>query len=258
MQQNVPNQAIHVVEAPNEKANLKDGCYTKAATVLGVLHIICGVISLGAESAFLDSNFSINIGTGIWTSVFFFISGALSIGGAQSGNKCLVVATLVMSIISALVAGSLIFTSAVHLSFLDAIDIKYYDKYYDNLHNNDFYYNKLYNRDYYNYKRDLDVMYDYNYKYNNYKKDYSNFKTEQNEAESALKMLITMGVMMLGVAIASASLTCKPLCCRSTNQGTVHYNPNQGSFIPNQVPTSVLVNPNYNPNPNAQVIWRKV
>merc|ERR1711874_255120 len=83
MQQNVPNQAIHVVEAPNEKANLKDGCYTKAATVLGVLHIICGVISLGAESAFLDSDFSIRfrIGTGIWTAVFFFISGALSIGG---------------------------------------------------------------------------------------------------------------------------------------------------------------------------------
>ena len=45
MQQNVPNQAIHVVEAPNEKANLKDGCYTKAATVLGVLHIICGAVS---------------------------------------------------------------------------------------------------------------------------------------------------------------------------------------------------------------------
>ena len=82
MQQNVPNQAIHVVEAPNEKANLKDGCYTKAATVLGVLHIICGVISLVAESAYLDSSNSIikwlrsndpmvakKFDTGMWTSV---------------------------------------------------------------------------------------------------------------------------------------------------------------------------------------------
>ena len=80
------------------------------------------------------------------------------------------------------------------------------------------------------------------------------------------QLLVFMGVMMLGVAIASASLTCKPFCCRSTNQGSVHYNPNQvptsvlvnPNYNPNQEPSSVLVNPNYNPNPNAQVIWRKV
>merc|ERR1712212_387277 len=46
-------------------------------------------------------------------------------------------------------------------------------------------------------------------------------------------LLIAMGVTMLVIAIASASLTCYPLCCRSTKQGTVHYNPNQ-------VPTSIL------------------
>merc|ERR1719264_1069084 len=39
-------------------------------------------------------------------------------------------------------------------------------------------------------------------------------------------LLIAMGASMLIVAIASASLTCYPLCCRSTKQGTVHYNPN--------------------------------
>ena len=37
-------------------------------------------------------------------SVFFCVSGGIAIGGAQSGNKCLVVATMVMSIISALSA----------------------------------------------------------------------------------------------------------------------------------------------------------
>lgn len=129
MQQNVPNQAIHVVEAPNEKANLKDGCYTKAATVLGVLHIICGVISLVAEFAYLDSSNSIikwlrshdqivadefePFETEMWTSVLFFISGGLAIGGARSGNKCLVVATMVMSIISAVFAGILLMYSAM-------------------------------------------------------------------------------------------------------------------------------------------------
>merc|ERR1719266_934991 len=39
-------------------------------------------------------------------------------------------------------------------------------------------------------------------------------------------LLIAMGATMMIVAIASASLTCYPLCCRSTKQGTVHYNPN--------------------------------
>merc|ERR1711934_1249473 len=48
-------------------------------------------------------------------------------------------------------------------------------------------------------------------------------------------LLIAMGAMMLIVAIASASLTCYPLCCRSNKQGAVHYQPNQ-------VPASVLVN----------------
>ena len=238
MQQSVPNpphQVIYIVEAPNEKANIKDAYKTKAATVLGILHIICGVIGLAAESAYLDSSIMwiTSFGQGIWIFFLFFISGGLAIGGARSGNKCLVVATMVMSIISALVAGILFLTSAYSATHLSFLDIRY-------------------NRNYYNNPED----------YHNF----SYFKTELNKAESALKLLIAMGVMMLGFAIASASLTCKPLCCRSTNQGTIHYNPNQGSFIPNQVPTSVLVNPNYNSNQiasvqatqtSAQVIWRK-
>merc|ERR1712223_289502 len=48
-------------------------------------------------------------------------------------------------------------------------------------------------------------------------------------------LLMAMGVTTLVIAIASASLTCYPLCCRSTKQGTVHYKPNQ-------VPANLLVN----------------
>merc|ERR1719273_498776 len=44
-------------------------------------------------------------------------------------------------------------------------------------------------------------------------------------------LLIAMGATMLIVAIASASLTCYPLCCRSTKQGAVHYRPNQAPAI---------------------------
>ena len=238
MQQSVPN-------AP--QSNLKDACYTKAATVLGVLHIICGVISIGAESAFLDSKYSIDVYTGIWSAVFFFISGALSIGGAQSGNKCLVVATQVMSIISAVLAGILLGLSATWLAHL--------------------------NHSYVTTHAGTSVNYGYS--------TYAYYVAQYNQAESSLGLLIAMGVIMLGVSIASASLTCKLLCCRSNNQGAVHYNPNQGAYNPNQgpynlnqgaynpnqgpynpnqgaynpnqEPSNVLVNPNYNPNQIAPV-----
>ena len=56
-------------------------------------------------------NFS--IGAGIWTSVFFVVSGGLSIGGARSGSKCLVVSTMEMSIISAVCAGGLLIASSI-------------------------------------------------------------------------------------------------------------------------------------------------
>jgi len=220
MQQNVPNQAIHVVEAPNEK--IKDGCYTKAATVLGVLHIICGVICLGAESAFLDSDYSkitIRIGTGIWTAVFFFISGGLSIGGAQSGNRGLVVATMAMSIISAVLSGILLILASIYLGEVSLHFTRYLN-----------YYNK-HNNGHININTNYDLR----------------VRAEYSQAASASLLLIAMGVIMLGFSIASASLSCKPLCCRSKNQGAVHYNPNQGAYNPNQGP----YNPNqgaYNPN----------
>ena len=40
-------------------------------------------------------------------------------------------------------------------------------------------------------------------------------------------LLVAMIATMLIIGIASASLTCYPLCCSSTKQGAVHYSPNQ-------------------------------
>ena len=49
-----------------------------------------------------------------------------------------------------------------------------------------------------------------------------------------IMLLIMMGATMLAIAIASASLTCYPLCCSSTKQ--------QGALNnkPNQVPVSII------------------
>merc|ERR1712038_1370309 len=109
------HQVIYIVQAAKEKVNIKDAYNVKAATVLGIIHIIFGLISLGIEITNLVVDGNGNVATGIWTSVFFFISGGLAIGGARSGNKCLVVATLVMAIISAVSAGILLIISTIHL-----------------------------------------------------------------------------------------------------------------------------------------------
>jgi len=178
---NAPHQVIYIIQAPKEKVDMKDAYNIKAATALGIIHIICGFIALGSDIAgMVTSNFA--FATGIWTSILFFVSGGLAIGGARSGNKCLVVATMVMSIISAISAGILLIMSAISLEIFG---------------------------------------HHYQYRY--------------RTSPVSYVLLIAMGVTMLVIAIASASLTCYPLCCRSTKQGAVHYKPNQ-------VPTSVLVN----------------
>merc|ERR1712158_288587 len=111
---NTPHQVIYIIQAPKDKVNIKDVYNIKAATALGVIHIICGLIALGADIAVMvDGHMS--FASGIWASVFFFISGGLAIGGARSGNKCLVVATMVMAIISAVSAGILLIISSIHL-----------------------------------------------------------------------------------------------------------------------------------------------
>lgn len=179
-----PHQVIYIIQAPKEKVDIKDAYNIKAATALGVIHIICGLIALGSDIAGIVNGHNA-FTTGIWTSVFFFISGGLAIGGARSRNKCLVVATMVMAIISAVSAGIMLIMSSISLS----------------------------------------VFEQYSYGYRNHY-EFSNVP---------YGLLIAMGATMLIVAIASASLTCYPLCCRSTKQGAVHYRPNQ-------VPASVLVN----------------
>merc|ERR1712228_1086323 len=191
-----PHQVIYIVQAAKEKVNIKDAYNVKAATVLGIIHIIFGLISLGIEITNLVVDGNGNVATGIWTSVFFFISGGLAIGGARSGNKCLVVATLVMAIISAVSAGILLILSTILLVS--------------------------------------------SYRYS-------------TMTALAFGLLIGTGATMLIIAIASASLTCKPLCCGSTSQGTVHYNPN----LVNQVAAlnlTTLQDPQAHPSTSVQLL----
>ena len=41
------HSVIQMIEEPKKEAKMKNNCYVKAATVLGVIQIICGFIALG-------------------------------------------------------------------------------------------------------------------------------------------------------------------------------------------------------------------
>merc|ERR1712107_851006 len=208
-----PQQVAYVVQAPttvrDDNKAIKEAYSVKAATVLGVVHIICGIIAFSCEIDVLVWTMGRlppgTLGTGIWSSVFFFISGGLAIGGAQSGNKCLVTATMVMAIISAVCAGVLLIMSAIMVSVTGGSA--------------------------------------YPYSYSNY--HYGSQIYYINKVPS-YSLLIAMGATMLIVAIISAALTCKPLCCRSDDQRAVHSQPNQfnnqvnqGYNQPNQINNQV-------------------
>ena len=193
-QQNIPNtQIVYLTQAPKEKRDkdLKDAYNVKATRILGVVHIVCGLIAFSSEIQVIENGYHrdvIGIGTGIWTSVFFFVSGGLSIRGAQSGSKRLVVSTMVMSILSAVCAGVLLIMSSlgwtIHSSNCN-----------------------------FNYSR-----------------------CSVDASVTSYVRLILMGLIMLIVAIVSAALTCKPLCCRSVKQESPHHNQynNQAHYHPIQ------------------------
>jgi len=114
-----PVQPIYiVVQKSSNKESLEKSYKSGAATIIGIVHIICGLVAFGANIALILSNHAFHMGvfgTGIWSSVFFFISGGLSIGSGKNTNTCLVVSTMVMSIFSAISAGILVIFSGLGL-----------------------------------------------------------------------------------------------------------------------------------------------
>merc|ERR1711915_1047694 len=105
------------------KANYK----TRPAIFIGIIHIICGFLALGGNIGqfFTPTNFHLGLlGTGIWSSMFFFISGGLSVCSGKNPNICLVISTMVMSIFSGISAGILIIFSCFCIIF--DVDTRYH------------------------------------------------------------------------------------------------------------------------------------
>ena len=100
------------VQEGEKRQGVKESYNARAAIILGSIHIICGVITMVADIVGIVYG-NIPFSTGIWTSVFFIVSGSLAIAGARSANRCLVIATMVMAIITAVSAGVLLIMSSV-------------------------------------------------------------------------------------------------------------------------------------------------
>merc|ERR1711915_661366 len=102
-----------VIEKSDDTKLLKANYKTKFAILIGMIHIICGFLAfsgnLGLFFFVSSTRFHTGFfGTGIWSSIFFFISGGLSVCSGKNPNSCLIISTLVMSVFSAISAGALI------------------------------------------------------------------------------------------------------------------------------------------------------
>ena len=109
---------IIVVEKSSTKVSLEKSYNSRAATIIGAIHILCGIAACFSYNAIplITTGWPLGVvGPGTWGSVFFIISGSLSICSGKNTNSCLIISTMVMSIFSAISAGILIIFSAIGL-----------------------------------------------------------------------------------------------------------------------------------------------
>jgi hypothetical protein len=109
-------QVIYILQSKAPKSSIKETYATNIAAVLGCLHLLCGVVALASDIVGIFAG-NVPVATGIWSAVFFLVTGSLAIAGARSGSRCLVAATLVMAILSAVSAGVLLIMSSIFFTF---------------------------------------------------------------------------------------------------------------------------------------------
>merc|ERR1712139_270031 len=94
-------------DVEQEKKILRKSFNGKASLAAGVLHILCALVTVATYMYGEYVLVHTPIYAGVWTSLFFLISGIIAIAGSQIGSKALAVATLVTSVLSAISAAIL-------------------------------------------------------------------------------------------------------------------------------------------------------
>ena len=100
-QEKVQGEGANIVEGEEELHNYA----TKYATALGIVQIVCAVISMLAVGVLgVSAPHPLPAAGMFLPSVFFFVSGSVTIQGAVQKSRCLVSAGQALSILSAIVA----------------------------------------------------------------------------------------------------------------------------------------------------------
>jgi len=101
------------VEGLRGTSHYRGGC----ACLAGIFLIISAGFALGFEIFIITELRGAITGTGIWCGLVFFPTGIVSMVGGCKKSKCSIITTLVLNIISAMSAFSLILVSALFASF---------------------------------------------------------------------------------------------------------------------------------------------
>merc|ERR1711936_1131202 len=109
---------IIVVQQTHHQQTVKEAYLKKPAVIVGVLQILCATIALatGVGHLAIEEGYGY-FGTGIWTAIFFAVSGGLNLIAGCRPDSCTVVAGLVMSIIATISALILIVFAGLGLVF---------------------------------------------------------------------------------------------------------------------------------------------
>ena len=99
------------VKKSSDKKPINESYQPSRGRIFGMLHVVCGLVVFGTGIGLIvnDKRYrQVWVGTGIWSSVVFFISGGLSIGSVNNTNYC-----LVMNIFSGISGGILVIFSGL-------------------------------------------------------------------------------------------------------------------------------------------------
>ncbi|ELU09900.1 hypothetical protein CAPTEDRAFT_190045, partial [Capitella teleta] len=92
---------------------------------LGIVQITLGILSIIFHIPTIVYHFeALMIGHGIWCGIFYIITGGLTLGAAKNKNKCMIVASLTLSILASVAA-----SAQVSLSVVNAIFVREYWEY---------------------------------------------------------------------------------------------------------------------------------
>ena len=87
LEEQADTKVLEIIEPEDARASPMARYPTRAAIILGCIHLLCGCLGLVKDitGLALGDRRALGIWTWIWTSGFFIVSGSFAIAGAHTG-----------------------------------------------------------------------------------------------------------------------------------------------------------------------------